>query len=435
MRLEAYLALLWALELVHLAAPVAALTEVLSLGLAVYVAAALVGLRWQTLVLCLALATATAGLCLWFGVWTALSAGLERSLIFAAFMPTIVALRATAEERPEIASARALYGALTPAQRGAGLLFAAHVMGSVLSVGIFAVLAPIVGGDDRQAQRLRTIGVILRGMCSASMWSPFFVGMGLVSHYLPAVPLWQIVTLGLALAMCGLGLSWLMFERGGGTAGLRRSLSSLAPVVPAVAVAALVVVATTAWTPLSTLQALVVAMPPLCIVSLALAGRARLGAAVRATRGDLAKVRGEICILTLAVVLGTVLEAALAEGDLAARLAGLSLAPISILALTVGGMCVAGLLGLHPIVSASVLLVVLAKMHTGIADLVLMQAVLIGWGLGAMISISGIAIAIASALFAVPPEKAVRGENILFVVAFTTPAILVLAALNGVMVD
>lgn len=431
LRLESLLTLLWAGELAYLAFPSDDLAGVLVPGLVLYVLLALAGSRWQTLALCGALSAASLGLCLAYDVWSAIFPGLRKALIFLAFMPTAMLVRSTADHRPEITAARELFTSLRQDERGGGLLFGCHVIGSVLSVGIFALLAPIAGPNAPEAERKHIVGVGLRGMCLAAMWSPFFVSVALASEHMPSVELWRMMPFGFALAMIGLAISYAMFDNSGGLAGLARSLRSLAPVLPSVAIAACVVAVVTGTTALSTLQALAVSVPPLCALALIAQGRASIGATCVSTYRGLGAVGGEIGILSLSVVLGVVFEAALGESGLAPALGDLTPAPLAVIAATIALMSLAGLLGVHPIVSATVLLVLFANLPHVVSDLALILAVLVGWSLAAMVSVSGISVVLSSALFQIPPEGLIRGQNLLFVVVFGTVSVFLLTLMNN----
>jgi len=429
--LDALLTLLWGAELAHLAFPNLISPDYLAPGLVLYVLLGLMGSRWQTLALIGALAATSTGLCLAFGAWASIFDGLRKAHIFLAFLPTVMLIRATMDQRPEIAVARKLFSSLDQKERGAGLLFGCHALGSVLSVGIFALLAPILGPHAPEEERKYVVGVGLRGMCLASVWSPFFVSLALASAHLPDVPLWQIMPLGLAFAAVGLMMSYMMFERATGIASLARSLSSLAPVVPMIVVAAILVALVSGLTPLSTLEALVVSIPPLCIVSLLPQGRKGLATACRGTYTGLGNVSAEIGILTLSIILGAVFEASLGPSGLIDHLTFLGDSPLVAIAITMAAITGTGMLGIHPIVSATMLLVVFANVPHGVADLALMQTILIGWGLAAMISISGISVVISSALFSIPPERLIRGQNVLFVIAFGSLSVIILGILNS----
>ncbi len=400
-------------------------------GLAAYVLLALMRSSRQARWVCGALAGAIAALGWTFGVADAAFAGIERALVFAAFMPTIVLVRATAELRPEIAVARQSFRKLDAAERVGGILFGCHALGSAISIGVFALLAPIVGTEGPAESRIAIVRVVVRSLCLGAVWSPFFVSVVLASQYITTVPLWQIMGLGIPFAALGLALSFFVLGDGaGGLAALRRALSSLAPIVPAVALAAALVATISGLGGLTTLQAIVLGVPPLCLAGLLPLGTSRLGEAVSATWRNLPEIGGEIGILVLAIALGAVFEAVLAGSGIAEEIAGLGLQPAAVIAFIVAGMSVAGLIGIHPIVSATAVLVVATGLEIELADILLMQAVLIGWALGAMISFSGVSVVTASALFDVSPWRLIFGRNISFVIVFGSVSVLILGFLN-----
>lgn len=424
------IAVLWPLVIASLAFPSETLKSVMSALLAVYVVLSLVRARWQVQTLCGALGLLALGLAAAFGVWNAFLDGLGRALIIAAFMPSIVLLRATAEQRPEIAAARRVFAGLDERARDRSVLVGSHLIGSILIIGVFALLAPILGQSSDEAARRRTIGVALRGLCIAVLWSPFFVGMGLANEYLPGVELAAIMPMGIGFAALALITSHLMFDRAGGVAGLWGAIGGFAPVLPGVAIAAGTVIALTAATALTTLQALVVGMPALCIAVLASMGRQPSASAFVTAREGLGNVGNEIAIVTVAMMLGSIVESAIGQGAASQWLAGIDLAPPAWIALAVFAVTAGGLAGLHPIVTVTVMLALLRTLPTGLADVVLMQTALFGWSFGTMVSVSAISIATASAMFDVRPEQLVRGENLLFVVVFGTLSVFILSIVN-----
>jgi len=389
----------------------------------------------QARLVCGALAGAIVALGWTFGVADAAFAGIDRALVFAAFMPTILLVRATAEQRPEISQARQLFRKLDVAERSGGILFGCHALGSAISIGVFALLAPIVGTEGSPESRISIVRVAVRSLCLGAVWSPFFISVVLASQYISTVPLWQIMGFGIPFAALGLVLSFFILGDGtGGLPALRRALSSLAPIVPTVALAAALVAAISGLAGLSTLQAIVLGVPPLCLAGLLPLGTSRLREAVRATWRNLPEIGGEIGILVLAIALGAVIEAALTGSGIAEQIAGFGVGPLAAIAFIIAGMSGAGLIGIHPIVSATVVLVIATGLEIGIADILLMQAVLIGWALGAMISFSGVSVVTAAALFEVSPWSLIFGRNIVFVVVFGSISVLILGFLNQVFV-
>lgn len=431
--MQALILVMWPLELLNLAFPSAPLAQLLAAGLAIFVAVAFLTGRWQIRVLVLVLAAVTAGFCAVFDSWQVIPRGIEKTLIFVAFLSTIVMLRATAEQRPEIAAARSLFTSLEQDRRRGGVLIGSHFLGAVLIVGIFAVLAPILGRDAPESERRDIALTAIRGMSFAVLWSPFFLGMAVASHYLPAVRLWQIMPMGLAFAALGLLIAYFMFSRTGGLAMLGQSLASLWPIMPPVAVAALLVVLLTAVTPLSTLYALVFGMPVLCVVTLLVMGTDRLKDSARMTVEGLGRLGPELCVMTLAVTLGAVLEDALGRTEILAWLKGLHLAPLATIAVMTGGMTLAGLAAIHPIVTGTIMMVLFTSFPTGVADLVLMESMLFGWSLGTMSSISSVSIATGSAMFGVAPETLVVKENLILIVVFGTASVFILGGINRVL--
>ena len=68
------------------------------------------------------------------------------------------------------------------------------------------------------------------------------------------------------------------------------------------------------------------------------------------------------------------------------------------------------------------------------ADLVLMQALLIGWGLCSGISIASLTVAVGATMFGIPPTELITRANIAFVFLTSLIAAGLLWALNGVLV-
>lgn len=425
---------LWALAVFDILHPAPVLAPVMAVLLVGFVSLALPRTGRHTQALCGALAAATAGLAAAYGRWDAVPDGVARAAIFPAFLSTIVLLRAVADQRPEVAAARRMFAALDPARRDSGVVIGAHLLGAVLQVGVFAILAPILGRDASVRERREVFLVAMRGMALVPLWSPFVVGMALASQYLPAVPLWQIMSLGLSLAAASIAMSYLAFDRTRSLAALGSALRSLAPVAPPIAAAALIVVATTASTGLSTLQALVVALPVPCLLAALLVSASAAGRALKQTIRGLDRLGPEISILAFAMTLGMVFETSLPETGILDWLTRQELAPAAVVFIVVMTMNVAGLLGVHAVVTGTVLLVVFTGVPTGVSELVLMQALLAGWGLCTSISIGSLSIATGAAMFGLPPTRLVARINIVFVFAASTAIAGVLSALNDFLV-
>ncbi|MFT7573420.1 MAG: hypothetical protein ACI9JL_004484 [Paracoccaceae bacterium] len=80
-----------------------------------------------------------------------------------------------------------------------------------------------------------------------------------------------------------------------------------------------------------------------------------------------------------------------------------------------------------------VVLVVFMPLDTGISDVVMMEAALIGWAFASMVGVTAVSTATASAMFGVPRVQLIFGPNLLFVGAFGTLCVALLSLVNGLL--
>jgi len=423
-------AALWALGVVSIFVPMPALSAALTWCLGIYVFFAVPRTGWHTRILLCVLAIATVALAARYDRWDAIPLGMAKASIFPAFLATIVLLRATADQRPEISAARRLFAAIDSREQSGGIIVGAHLIGAILQVGVFAILAPILGRDATLEERRRVFLMAMRGMAMVPLWSPFVVGMAVATEYLPGVPLWQIMTLGLSLVVIGMLLSVTAFDRSGGAGAIWRALKTLGPIVPPVAIAALLVIGMTTTAAYSTLQSLVIVMPIPCLLAIAYAPGGDVAVALRGTARGLSRIGPEISILTFAMTLGITFQTCLPDLGLLDGLQALALSPTSVIFIVIMAMNLFGLMGVHSIVTGTILLVLFTGIPTGVADLVLLQALLVGWGLCTAISVGSLSVATGAAMFDLAPTSAISLANILYVFVASLIFGAILAALN-----
>jgi len=418
------------LGVISIFAPSPSLSTALTWCLGIYVLFAIPRTGWHTRILLFVLAVATIALAARYGRWDAIPLGMAKASIFPAFLATIVLLRATADQRPEIGTARRLFAAIDSREQAGGIMVGSHLVGSILQVGVFAILAPILGRDAPLEDRRRVFLMAMRGMAMVPLWSPFVVGMAVATEYLPDVPLWQVMALGLSLVVLGMFLSVTFFDRSGGPGAIWRALKTLSPIVPAVAVAALLVIGMTTLTSYSTLQSLVIVMPVPCLLAIAHAPGGNVATALRGTAQGLSRIGAEVSILTFAMTLGITFQACLPELGLLDGLRALALTPTSVIFIVIMAMNVFGLMGVHSMVTGTILLVLFTGIPTGVADLILLQALLIGWGLCTAMSVGSLSVATGAVMFDLAPTSAISLSNILYVFVVSTVFGAILATLN-----
>jgi len=423
-------AALWALGMVSIFVPMTEISTLLTWCLGIYVFFAVPRTGWHTRILLLVLAIATVTLAARYDRWDAIPLGMAKASIFPAFLATIVLLRATADQRPEIRTARRLFAAIDTREQSGGIIVGSHLVGSILQVGVFAILAPILGRDATLDERRRVFLVAMRGMAMVPMWSPFVVGMAVATEYLPNVPLWQIMTLGLSLVVLGMLLSVIAFDRAGGPVAMWRALKTLGPIVPPVATAALLVIGMTTMTAYSTLQSLVIVMPIPCLLAIARSPGGDVAVALRGTAQGLSRIGSEISILTFAMTLGITFQTCLPDLGILDALQRLALTPTSVIFIVIMAMNLFGLMGVHSMVTGTILLVLFTGIPTGVADLILLEALLVGWGLCTAISVGSLSIATGATMFDLAPTNAISLSNILYVFIASVMFGTILSALN-----
>ena len=140
--------LLWVMAAVKILFDIPYLADIMVVLVLVFLALGLIRMPRHTLILCGALVAVMLPVAEYYGQWSAVIDGLVRASVFPAFLATIVLLRAAADQRPEIASARRLFGALPANERDSGVVIGTHLIGSVLQVGVF-------GSWRRSSARMR----------------------------------------------------------------------------------------------------------------------------------------------------------------------------------------------------------------------------------------------------------------------------------------
>jgi hypothetical protein len=238
--------------------------------------------------------------------------------------------------------------------------------------------------------------------------------------------------LGLGMAAIGLVLAHLMYARGVGLPDLWRAVMGFAPIVPSVAACALMIAGLSSVAGLSTLQALLAS-----IMLLTTRGSGTRRAKARAVASDTwrgsSRVCDEIVVVTSALILGRVLEAAMQQAGIGDLVGALALPAWAVIACVIGTITLLSLVGIHQVVSIILVLVVFMPLDTGVSDVVMMEAALIGWGFASMVGVTAVSTATASAMFRVPRIQLIFGPNLIFVFAFGTLSIALLTLVNALL--
>lgn len=419
---------IWSAALVLVWFDIPSLHTVAAFALGGFVLVSLLDARRESLAI-VALILTLIGAMVWGGARVEeVVRGLDRSLIFAALLPTLAMTRAVARGLPGVLRAQDRIASLPQAWAGIGLLFGGHAFGYVLNTGSFALMSSIIREDSAEPDRRAAALATLRGMNTTAFYSPFFVGFGVAYTYFPNVPVWQVFTLGGALAMTGLCVSLLLFARPLSLPAIRAGLGCLAPVVPPMGSAVAVVVLASQVLPISTLGAVLMVMPVLALLH-GLFKPHRLRPIAAETKRAMAGMGDDIAIISVAMVLGTIAETAPPIQDFVAPWIVANVPGWAAIGATALVMVSFAVVGLHPMITGTIMMASLVGSGLSVADLPLMISMMFGWGIGAMCSISSLSVISAAQMFGTRPLTLALGPNLLYAGVML---VIVVAVLTGV---
>ena len=389
-------------------------------------------IRRESWVVAGGISLAAAGVLLVGGSWLQLWHGLERSLIFAGLLPTLQLTRAIAWRLPKVAEARTNLATLPERAADIGLMFGAQAFGYVLSTGAFAMVSSLVAAKAPLKRRLAAGAASLRGMSTSILWSPFFVAFAVASSYLPEVPAWQVFALGFVLMVTALLIAILMFARPLDISAVVQALKCLLPVLRYLFVAVGAVMAVSAFTDLSTLGAVLVTMP--CLVAVNLLFRPMImGEVLRETARGFDRLGDDLLLISTSMGLATAVVATSQIADQLTILVALDIPAVVVIA----GMLLVQLLpamaGVHPIITATVVLAALTSQSLTVHPLILFQAMVAGWSLGTMVSMSAISVVTTANMFRLAPLQLAYGRNLGYSLVTAAVVVTVLSMLNTVL--
>lgn len=355
-----------------------------------------------------------------------ITAGLVDALTFAAYLPVLQILRVIIGELPAMARAREAFTRLPPQGRDTGTLVLATGLGGILTTGAHALLAPLLPKDAPEEVRRQMALISLRGICFSAFWSPFAVSVAFGTQYLPGSTSVSHTFVGLGFAALIFLLAWRM-ERGG---SLLPGVRAVLPILPHCLIAAGATVLLVATTKIGNLDAVVVATLPLALIALLWQAPSATTGVARTVWQGLARGADEVLLITLALSLGRLIEGSPWLIGLLAPLIGGLPVPLVLTAIFVA-MIGGGIIGLHPMITAAVLIGVLGQAAGALEPLVMMQAIQSAWGFAVLVSPSGITLIVATMMFAVPQPRLLYSRNILFVGLSSLALIIGLSLMNA----
>gem|GEM_PF-3895911 len=425
------LALLWALSLSGIFFRHEIISSLSAAGVLVFLTAAYPVLRRITFAIVTTLLVAAVALAMHYERLDLLWLGLERAVMFAAFLPTLALLRAAVSKDPRLERYRERLERVSPETRPLWIVSGSFVLASVLSVGSSAIFSSTLRDDAPEVERVAQARANVCGASLALIWSPFFVALAVVSDFLPEVSLLSLVGSGMFVSVLGQILATRIYARSTPIKGNLETIAALSGfAMPVVATTILVVVAR-ATTGLSTIQTMLVILPVLCVAYLAFRGRARTDRARRDVWDAMGRMHDDVAAVSAAMIFGVVLSGTpWMEGlEIVAFLAGFPAA--AIVGACILLMALLGFAGVQPLVAGTICLIVLTGGSFGLTDLATGISVLAGWSASSMLSVSSLLVRVTAAQHGVRPEQLVVGRNMVFFAAFLPLVVMVVMAING----
>ncbi len=172
-----------------------------ALAFGLFIVLTMARLRWDSLVILAVLAAVTWLLLDELPGFADMLSGGRRVLIFAALLPTMALVRATAMTMPSVHATQRRLGALPASASAGGQQLAAHVFGGIINTGAFALLSAALPEDADQPRRRAAAEAVIRGMVSSSAWSPFFVAFAIGQNFVAPIYAWMAIAIGVLSAL------------------------------------------------------------------------------------------------------------------------------------------------------------------------------------------------------------------------------------------
>ena len=353
-------------------------------------------------------------------------------LIFAALLPTMTLVRATAETMPSVHKTQDALAALPPEASSGGLQIAGHVFGGVINTGTFAMLSAALHPDSTVRRRQMAAEAALRGMVSSCVWSPFFVAFAIGQTFVPVDQSWIAIAMGLVTAVTFALITVPLFSQHFSFAQLRLSLACLQPVSMRLLIVLVAVIATAVIFNLTALSTVVIVMP--CLVMIQFVRHHRnISVILKNTRHAMTNIGDDIVIITVAMIVGFF---AIQTNVLQTLVVSIHVGVIPgwfALIATPTLMMMASVVGVHPVITSTALLAIFSRGGADVQPALLMQSHLIGWGAGTMASVASLSVITCASLYNVTSRDLVLGSNLPTAFCYAVGGGVILALVNMVL--
>ena len=352
------------------------------------------------------------------------------TLVFAALLPTMSLVRSVSLKVERVRISQNLLKNLPTNISTSGFQIASHFFGSVINTGTFSILSAALPEDSDKNYRKSVAEACLRGMNTSATWSPFFVAFAVGQAFIDKTNSWIALGCGIFVGMLFNLISLTVFSHGSTYNKIKLSLACLIPVFPILSLIMFSILAVSFYFDFTALSALVLVMPVLIVIYL-LFNFNNISEIYSDTKFWLFKSSDDITVICVAMLVGYLISRSNTINHFNIFF-GLSIIPAwTLLALTPLFITVFSFMGIHPVITTTIVLSLLTMGHAEIHPALLMQAHLVGWAGGTMSSVASLSILTSSNMFQVESRELAFGPNLLTAVIFSLSAGLLLGFVNS----
>ena len=350
-------------------------------------------------------------------------------LIFAGLIPTMGLVRVTAGRLQNVKKSQMLLSELPKGSFASGFQITAHFFGAVINTGVFSMLAAAMPINSSTEYRRTAAEAALRGMSSSATWSPFFVAFVVGQVYIDPDSSWIGLAVGLIMASIFTIISIFLLNKRINYAQTKASVTCLAPVFSTLIIIIFLVLSSAILFGLTALSAVIVVMPLLVICYL-FSRPAEIKPIATETFHYLKTNTDDVVVISFAMLVGFFVTNSPETLKVFQDLTLLSMPDWCVLIFIPVVMSTLSLVGIHPVISSTILLSIFTTSNFNISGPLIMQAHLIGWCTGTMSSVTSLSVITCSTLFKVPSSKLCFGVNSYVATSFALIGGLLLATTN-----
>ena len=333
-------------------------------------------------------------------------------IIFAAFLPSLWLLRATAITMPSVEKTQKLLSELISTKILSGLQVTSHILGGVLNIGTFPLLSSVIPQNAKDEIRQAAGEAAIRGMNTAVLWSPFFVSFAVGQLYLPSNSAWLGIAFGLLVALL-FNIISMRFLIGKLTLGyLLEGISCVKPILSRLLILSGSVLFVGQIFNKTALNAIVIVIPILVIFQMMRRPETTQFIIQNLTR--LIKNSGdEMLLISVSMFLGSILSGSTEIQNFISLNIGENFPFWIMIILLPFVVWFFALLGVHPIITSAPILSLFGPLLSVWEAAFLMQAHLIGWCAGTASSFTSLSVLTTAENFKISIKKLIIGPNLI----------------------